>query len=170
MPNRRTFPPQLLARARDRDRDRARDRDRDRSTPLGMMLARLSITVLGALLSVACSRPSGPGQAPTIEPPPQVSADGKAAARAFYVARCAECHGEGGQGDGPRAPTLRPRPQRLSDRIWQSNVSNARLQRAMLLGGAAVGKSEVMPAFPELRSQPETLAGLVAQLRSFAAP
>lgn len=160
MPNRHTSPQPLLA----------RDHDAVRDASLGMTLARLSIAVLAALLIAACSRPSGPGQAPTIEAAPQVSADGQAAARAFYVARCAECHGESGQSDGPRAPTLRPRPQRLDDRIWQSNVSNARLQRVVLLGGAAVGKSEVMPAFPELRGQPETLAGLVAQIRSFAAP
>ena len=52
--------------------------------------------------------------------------------------------------------------------MWQSNVSNSRLQRAILFGGAAVGKSEVMPASPELQRQPQTLQGLVALVRGLA--
>lgn len=51
--------------------------------------------------------------------------------------------------------------------MWQSNVSNSRLQRVIVFGGAAVGKSEVMPASPELQGQPQTLQGLVALVREF---
>jgi len=103
-----------------------------------------------------------------VEAAPTVGAEDLAAATRLYAARCAECHGSTGEGDGPRAATLRPRPQRLSDRVWQSNVSNARLQRVILFGGAAVGKSEVMPASPELQRQPQTLQGLVALVRGLA--
>ena len=59
----------------------------------------------------------------------------------------------------PARRSPRPRPQRLSDRMWQSNVSNARLQRVILFGGAAVGKSEVMPASPELQGAAADPAG-----------
>lgn len=133
-------------------------------------IVRLALTALVTLLCAACNHSRQSASEPAIEAAPAVSRAGQAAARAFYVARCAECHGPGGAGDGPRAATLRPRPQRLTDRIWQSNVSNARLQRALIGGGQAVGKSEVMPAFPELAGQPETLAGLVAHIRSFVSP
>ncbi len=121
-------------------------------------------------LLVGCSRqPSGASQ-PSIEAAPVVSAATLTAARALYDARCAECHGPTGQGDGQRAANLRPRPQRLSDRIWQSNVSNARLQRVIVFGGVAVGKSEVMPASPALSQQPQLVLGLVAHIRRLAAP
>jgi mono/diheme cytochrome c family protein len=120
------------------------------------------------LAFVACSRPAGTGSAVEIEAAPQVSAADQAQARAFYDARCAECHGPQGEGDGPKASTLRPRPQRLSDRIWQSNVRNARIDRVLVHGGVAVGKSAVMPASSELADQPALRAALVALIRSFA--
>lgn len=92
------------------------------------------------------------------------------AARAVYDNRCAPCHGTTGAGDGPQAATTKPRPQRLTDPIWQSNVTNARLSRVILLGGGAVGKSTTMPASPELRLQPQVVQGLVALIRSFTPP
>lgn len=123
--------------------------------------------MLWLALVPGCLGRSGPATEPAIEAAPTVGAEDLAAATRLYAARCAECHGATGEGDGPRAAALRPRPQRLSDRMWQSNVSNARLQRVILFGGAAVGKSEVMPASPELQGQPQTLQGLVALVRQF---
>ena len=125
---------------------------------------------IGLALASGCSGRSGPANEPAIEAAPTVGAEDLAAATRLYAARCADCHGRTGEGDGPRAATLRPRPQRLSDRVWQSNVSNARLQRVILFGGAAVGKSEVMPASPELQGQPQTLQGLVALIRQLGSP
>ena len=122
------------------------------------------------LLLGACSSGAGAPSKPAIEPAPQVADDVQAQARAFYDARCATCHGAHGNADGASAPTLRPRPQRLSDRIWQSNVTNARIERVLLHGGLAVGKSAVMPGFHELSDQPLLRAGLVALVRSFATP
>lgn len=68
------------------------------------------------------------------------------------------------------AATVRPRPRRLTDRVWQANVTNARLRLVLIRGGGAVNKSPVMPAYPELAQQPEILDGLVAIIRGFAAP
>lgn len=118
----------------------------------------------------ACSSGTGTSSKPAIEPAPHVAADVQAQARAFYDTRCATCHGPRGHADGASAPTLRPRPQQLSDRIWQSNVTNARIERVLLHGGPAVGRSAVMPGFHELSDQPLLRAGLVALVRSFATP
>ncbi len=68
------------------------------------------------------------------------------------------------------ANTVHPRPQRLTDRVWQANVTNGRLRRVIVHGGLGVNKSGVMPAFPDLAQQPEALEGLVALIRGFAAP
>ena len=116
---------------------------------------------------------SGKGSRPTeyvVEPAPVVAAEAHATGERLYGERCARCHGPHGAGDGPEAASVHPRPQRLTDRVWQANVNNARLRKVLVYGGGAVGKSPVMPGFADLAQQPEALDGLVALIRSFAAP
>ena len=120
------------------------------------------------LLPLGCQR-SGP-TVYEVEKPPEVSAAGRAAAAQFYQDRCAQCHGPAGAGDGTRATSVHPAPRRLTDRVWQANVTNVRLRKVLVQGGGAVNKSPVMPGYPELALQPETVDGLVALVRSFAAP
>lgn len=105
-----------------------------------------------------------------MEKAPVMSAAGQALGKRLYGERCERCHGAGGGGDGPLAPTVNPRPQRLTDRVWQANVTNARLRRVLLQGGAAVNKSPQMPANPDLAAQPESIDALIAVVRGFAAP
>jgi cytochrome c oxidase cbb3-type subunit 2 len=66
-----------------------------------------------------------------IPPAPRATPELLAHGRALYVqAKCAECHGETGRGDGPAAPTLKDdfdRPIRPAD-----------FTRGQLKGGAAV--------------------------------
>lgn len=125
---------------------------------------------LPLLLALAgCSQRASSDSQVAIEAAPVVEAAALAQARGFYDARCAECHGPQGHADGAKAASLRPLPQRLSDRIWQSNVGNARIERVLVHGGPAVGKSAVMPAFRELADQPALRTALVALIRSFAA-
>jgi high-affinity iron transporter len=38
--------------------------------------------------------------------------------RVLFQQNCALCHGERGDGHGPRAPTLSPRPQDFTDPDW----------------------------------------------------
>jgi len=126
--------------------------------------------LLLCLGSAACSQHTGGPSSIAIEAAPAVSGAALAQARTFYDARCAECHGAQGGGDGEKSASLRPLPQRLSDRMWQANVSNARIARVLVQGGPAAGKSPTMPAFRELAAQPELRAALVALIRSFATP
>lgn len=130
----------------------------------------LSWWALGVSLLLGCQRSrSGPTEFP-IEPPPLVSAADRAAGAALYAERCARCHGEHGNGDGPQAAATHPRPQRLSDLLWQANASNSRLRRVLVQGGGAVNKSPLMPANPDLAQKPAMVDALIAVIRAFAEP
>jgi mono/diheme cytochrome c family protein len=60
---------------------------------------------------------------------------------------CASCHGEKGHGDGPAAAALNPKPRNLSDAKYVSAISDEQLFKTIKEGGAAVGKSALMPAW-----------------------
>ncbi len=91
-----------------------------------------------------------------------------AKARKIYAERCASCHGEKGNGDGPGAFAVKPKPRDYTNAEWQKTVTDEELAKAIVKGGAAVGKSYMMPANYDLRSKPEVAAGLVQIVRSFA--
>jgi mono/diheme cytochrome c family protein len=60
---------------------------------------------------------------------------------------CASCHGETGHGNGPAAAALNPKPRNLSDAKYVSTISDEQLFKTIKEGGAAVGKSALMPAW-----------------------
>jgi uncharacterized membrane protein len=113
--------------------------------------------------------PQRPAERATPGPaaPPAVAKSPDLAAREYFQRKCVVCHGPRGQGDGPGASALSPRPRRLSDPAWQASVSDEHLEKVILGGGSAVGKSAAMPANPELAGQPAILSELVRLLRSF---
>ena len=84
----------------------------------------------------------------------------------IYSTRCVACHGNDGRGDGPGAAALNPRPRNFHDGAWQDATTDANLDRIILEGGAAVGKSAGMPPNPDLRAKPEVVAALRAHIRS----
>jgi mono/diheme cytochrome c family protein len=88
-------------------------------------------------------------------------------ARAVMEDRCAVCHGENGDGQGPAAGSLSPQPRDFHDRKWQKSVSDETLRRAIVLGGSAVGLSASMPANPDLAERPDVVAALVKQIRAW---
>jgi hypothetical protein len=57
-----------------------------------------------------------------------------------------------------------PRPRNLSDPAWQAEASDEHLEKIVQYGGAAVGKSPMMPPNPDLK--PEVVAGLREHIRS----
>jgi mono/diheme cytochrome c family protein len=89
---------------------------------------------------------------------------------ALYRVRCASCHGVSGAGDGPAAANLQPQPRNLSDAAWQAGVTDAHLAAVITGGGAAVGKSALMPPQPDLAAHPQALQRLVAFVRGLAQP
>ena len=98
----------------------------------------------------------------------EISPASMAKAQKIYGERCASCHGVKGNGDGPGAFAIKPKPRDYTDAEWQKTVTDEELAKAIVKGGAAVGKSYMMPANYDLKSKPEVAAGLVLIVRSFA--
>jgi cytochrome c5 len=90
-------------------------------------------------------------------------------AKAQFESLCTTCHGATGHGDGPGAATLEPKPRSFADTAWQASVTDEQIKKAIVFGGAAVGKSPMMPAQPQLKSDAALLDGLVQIVRSFKA-
>ena len=67
--------------------------------------------------------------------------------REKYNQICASCHGPLGKGDGPAAAALDPKPRDLSDAKYVSTISDEQIFKTVKEGGAAVGKSPLMPAW-----------------------
>jgi len=82
-----------------------------------------------------------------------------------WAQRCATCHGAAGKGDGEAAVRLDPRPRDLTDPAWQKARDDASIGRTILEGGAAIGRSSLMPPHPDLAPRK---AELVAWVRSLS--
>ncbi len=95
------------------------------------------------------------------------AATGDKEARALFDSLCFTCHGLSGHGDGPGAAALDPKPRSFADGVWQDSVTDEQITKTIVFGGAAVGKSPMMPAQPQLKGQTETLAALVKIVRAF---
>ncbi|MBM4280681.1 MAG: cytochrome c [Deltaproteobacteria bacterium] len=116
--------------------------------------------------------PAPPAAAPAPEAPaaPAVAAaDPKAEAEQVFTQRCVTCHGAGGNGDGVAAAALNPKPRAYSDATWQGETTDEVIAKVIVEGGAAIGKSPMMPPNPDLAAKPEVVKALVAKIRSFKA-
>ncbi len=100
-------------------------------------------------------------------PPP--AADPAAEAKKIYDTRCVTCHGTTGNGDGPGAAALNPKPRKYSDKEWQNSVKDEDIAKAIVEGGPAIGKSPLMPPNPDLKGKDAVVAELVKIIRGFAA-
>lgn len=88
-----------------------------------------------------------------------------ATAESLYGDRCSTCHGSNGDGKGATAEYMTPSPTNFHDPKWQRSISDAKIAKAIVYGGAAVGLSESMPANPDLENQPAVVAALVRRIR-----
>lgn len=106
---------------------------------------------------------------PKLPPAPVLDEATRARAASVFAARCALCHGSNGDGDGPSAQTLNPKPRRFGDALWQASVTDDQLKQVILMGGSARKLSTLMLPSPDLKDKPE-LDALVAFIRSKRAP
>jgi mono/diheme cytochrome c family protein len=90
-----------------------------------------------------------------------------AEAKDLYRARCMLCHGESGRGDGPGGMAFDPRPRDFGDPAWQKSVTDEHIEKIIVGGGTAVGKSPMMPANPDLQGKPEVVKALRSIVRGF---
>jgi cytochrome c553 len=105
------------------------------------------------------SQPTAPAQAPNANPADE--------ARNTFNTLCVTCHGTSGTGDGIAAANLNPKPRNYTDRAWQASVTDDQIRQIILMGGAAVGKSPVMPASPQFKDKPQVVDELVKIVRRF---
>ncbi len=65
----------------------------------------------------------------------------------IFANSCSSCHGKTGKGDGIAAAALNPKPKDLTDKAYVSKLDDGYLLKIISKGGAAVGKSPLMPPF-----------------------
>ncbi len=139
------------------------------------MFARSAIACAVAFLLNGCGKPESTGTTTTstnTTPTSTTASTGPspaAAAQDLYKTRCVPCHGETGKGDGPGAAALTPKPRNYTDAAWQKSVKDEDIKKTILYGGAAVGKSPLMPGNPDLDGDDKKaqLDALVAIVRGF---
>lgn len=126
--------------------------------------------VLASLMGLAALACNGPPHSSQVSASqvaaPTAAATPEAEASNIFRDRCAVCHGPQGGGDGPAGLALNPRPRNFRDAAWQTAMTDAQIERSILEGGAAVGKSAAMPAAPDLANRRPVLAALRAHVRS----
>ena len=104
----------------------------------------------------------------TAQSKPAISSSARSTADGIFGDRCAVCHGANGDGNGPGAANLNPKPKDFRDRKWQRSVTDEIISKAIVYGGPAVGLSAAMAANPDLETQPQVVAALVEPIRGLA--
>ncbi len=92
--------------------------------------------------------------------------DAAAEAKSIFTTRCAPCHGAEGKGDGAASKALVPPPRSFHDAVWQDSVTDEHIERIVMYGGAAVGKSPTMPNNPDLVAKTDVVQALRQHVRS----
>ena len=135
-----------------------------------------SITILSGLLCLALSCACGKDEASSTttgkagtSAEGAVSAAGRTEAKELFQSLCFTCHGASGKGDGPGSAALDPKPRSFADQAWHDSVTDQDIAKVIVFGGAAVGKSPMMPGVPHLKGKQSTIDALVAMVRGFRA-
>ncbi len=123
-----------------------------------MSKTHFSALLVALSLGTACQQQTAPAQ--------QVDPAAQAEAQQIFQTRCLTCHGPEGAGDGPGSAALNPKPRNFQDASWQASVTNDHIEKIILEGGGAVGKSPIMPANPDLVTKPEVVKALRIHVRS----
>lgn len=75
------------------------------------------------------------------------------AGEGIYLQQCSSCHGVTGQGDGPAAAALNPKPANLDWVVDMPMMRDAMLYWSISEGGKEIGSA--MPAFKEILTEQE---------------
>jgi mono/diheme cytochrome c family protein len=85
----------------------------------------------------------------------------------LYKATCAQCHGDGGKGDGPASKIFKPPPRDHTNAAYMDTISDEEMGKTIQMGGALKGKPS-MPSNPQIRG--EDLQALIAYVRTLSHP
>jgi mono/diheme cytochrome c family protein len=118
---------------------------------------------------------AAPAAAPAPPPPPAPAVASTPASQAPDAARgkiqfetyCVSCHGPRGEGDGPVAASLDPKPAHLGDRAYMSGKQDDYLFQVIKNGGASVGRSPMMAPWGGSLSDAQ-IRDVIAYVRSLA--
>lgn len=141
------------------------------TTGIGLAIALVSslgmVTACGSGAKQSGGEQANARPAASAESPVQITDAARNEAHQIFSTRCAVCHGQDGRGDGPGGAALNPKPRNYHDPAWQDSVTDKEIETAILYGGAAVGRSPMMVANPDLQSKPEVVAALREMVRQF---
>ena len=126
----------------------------NRRNPFTLLLTSAVFTV-GLASATACDGGGGGGA----DDPVAKAAD------KVWNERCVNCHGATGEGNGPGAAALNPKPRSFTDPGWQSATDDERIKKVIVEGGASVGLSEAMAPNPDLKDKPAVQQALVIKIR-----
>ena len=82
-----------------------------------------------------------------------------------YSNYCSPCHGQSGNGRGPMAALLDPRPTDHRDTAYMNTLPDGYLTRLIRHGGRGVGKSPAMAAWGDILSE-QQIRNLIAYMRT----
>jgi len=83
----------------------------------------------------------------------------------IYAEKCAACHGDSGNGDGPAGKAMQPPPIPFSTAL--KGKSDTWIATVITKGGPAVGMTPAMPPHPTLSDdQVKALIQYIKQLKS----
>jgi mono/diheme cytochrome c family protein len=84
----------------------------------------------------------------------------------IFTTQCAACHGNSAKGDGPTATAMGMKLPDLSNKAYLDKLGDQHLKKVIREGGAAVGKSPMMPPFGSLGDK--DVEDVIAYIRSLA--
>jgi hypothetical protein len=97
-----------------------------------------------------------PSQYQNLNNPFAADAQAIAAGKTVFDINCVPCHGPTGQGDGPAAAALTPKPASLADRAMMMDLSDGYLFWRVNEGGAMEPFNSAMPAWKEALTKEQT--------------
>jgi mono/diheme cytochrome c family protein len=123
-----------------------------------MRLSVIAATLFGAAALASAAGNKGAAKAALIEE-----------GRLVFETNCAACHGPAGQGDGPAAAALDPKPRNLADAAYMKTRPAATLRKVIEEGGQSVGLSPVMVGW-KASLTPAQIDAVLAFVQSLGKP
>jgi mono/diheme cytochrome c family protein len=134
-----------------------------RSKVLGIFVVFIIVAIAGGIVVYSLSDWNAPTKAREMPNPVPVTPQAIGAGMSVYMDRCQNCHGEDGNGKGPRADKLSIQPSNFTDALAMNRQTDGELFWKISEG------HRPMPPFKKKLSEQERWQ-LVDYIRTFAQP